>query len=297
MGRTPANSHTVPNHVAPGFASVDIQILADILDDVERIRIANENRVRQHTRDVPDADGGLRGGMVPMDDRSIQGLTTLIDIIADAEHQAELMMKRAIRRHVLGSWIRTTVGIGEKQGARLLAAIGDPYWNDLYDRPRTVSELWAYCGYSVIKLPATDHCSSETQCGLVGGGGTASDPGHDVRETQRHTAGVAQFRAKGTKVNWSPAARMRAHLVAESCIKQSHSPYRVVYDAGRAKYADAIHMTPCRRCGPAGNPAATGTPLSAGHQHARALRLVAKEILRDLWVQARDIHAGTKQTT
>ena len=29
-----------------------------------------------------------------------------------------------------------------------------------------------------------------------------------------------------------------------------------------------------------------------GHQHARALRRVSKEILRDLWIEARMIHTG-----
>ena len=68
------------------------------------------------------------------------------------------------------------------------------------------------------------------------------------------------------------------------------SPYRAVYDDTRAKYADATHQHPCARCGPKGKPAQPGTPLSDGHKHARALRNVAKEILKDLWREARRIH-------
>jgi hypothetical protein len=94
---------------------------------------------------------------------------------------------------------------------------------------------------------------------------------------------------------------MRAYLIAETCIKfdgkpdkndrpRPLSPYRAVYDAGRVKYAEAVHPAACRRCGPAGHPAAAGSPLSSGHQHARALRLVMKEILRDLWSESRRIH-------
>lgn len=50
--------------------------------------------------------------------------------------------------------------------------------------------------------------------------------------------------------------------------------------------------------GPAGKPAPTGSPLSTGHQHARALRLVAKTVLRDLWREARRIHeAPTERAT
>jgi hypothetical protein len=65
-----------------------------------------------------------------------------------------------------------------------------------------------------------------------------------------------------------------------------------VYDAAREQYAEAVHPTECVRCGPAGKPALPGSPLSAGHQHARALRRVSKEILRDLWLEARMVHTG-----
>ena len=81
---------------------------------------------------------------------------------------------------------------------------------------------------------------------------------------------------------------MRAYLAAESCMKQRESPYRAVYDATRVKYADAVHSAECARCGPSGHPAMPGSALSDGHKHARGLRAVAKEILRDLWREARD---------
>lgn len=103
-----------------------------------------------------------------------------------------------------------------------------------------------------------------------------------------------QRRRRGEKANWSPQIKMRVYLIAESCIKQSASPYRAVYDAGRAKYADAVHDEECRRCGPSGKPAQPGSDLSDGHKHARAMRLVSKAILRDLWTEARALrgHRG-----
>lgn len=52
----------------------------------------------------------------------------------------------------------------------------------------------------------------------------------------------------------------------------------------------AVHRVPCHRCGPAGRPALIGSPLSDGHKDARALRLVAKAVLRDLWMAARTLH-------
>lgn len=230
-----------------------LALLADVLDDLERTRIANENRLRQLTRDEDDSDGINRGFGLTADQPQVASVQALVDGLVHMEHQATLALQRAVRLHPLGVWIKATSGVGEKQGARLLAAVGDPYWNALHDRPRLVSELWSYCGY-----------------------GDAA----------------AQVRRRGYKSNWSATAKMRAHLVAVSCIKNANSPYRMTYEAARAKYADAIHRADCLRCGPSGKPALAGSPLSAGHQHARALRAVSKAILRDLWATARDLHGA-----
>lgn len=241
----------VPSPIQPALADPMLALLADVLDDLERTRIANENRLRQLTRSEADSDGLDRGFGLTDDHPAVASAAALVDGLAAMEHQATLALQRAVRLHPLGAWIKSTPGVGEKQGARLLAAIGDPYWNTLHDRPRLVSELWSYCGY-----------------------GDAAK----------------QVRRRGHKSNWSPTAKMRAHLVAVSCMKNLSGPYRLVYEAGREKYADSIHRADCVRCGPSGKPAPAGTPLSAGHQHACALRLVSKAILRDLWATARDIH-------
>ncbi|MGZ6776922.1 MAG: TIGR-Tas system RNA-guided endonuclease [Blastococcus sp.] len=279
----PAIAGTAPSEVSPGLVDPLLILAAQALDDLETTRIANENRLRS-LRDVY----GLAGSKQEAE------AAGLVDGLKALEHQAELSLKRALRRHPLGPWVARTVGVGEKQGARLLAAIGDPYINTLHDRPRTVSELWAYAGYHV--LPASQ-VPSATQHGSAGGASTpgGGDLGHGVVDTQDRRAGVAPARARGQRANWSAEAKMRAFLIAESCIKQAASPYRATYDEGRAKYADAIHYVECRRCGPSGKPAQPGTPISAGHQHARALRLVSKAILRDLWLEARAIHEGTEQ--
>lgn len=230
-------------------------LLADVLDDLEKVRIANENRVRQLTRTEADSDGENRGFGLTLNNPMVRKLTRTVDELAQAEHDAILNLQKAMRDHPLGPWVKSQAGVGEKQAARLLATIGDPYWNDLYQRPRTVSELWAFCGYAVH-------------------------------------GGHAQARRKGERSNWSPDAKMRTYLVAVSCVKQSaeKSKYRQVYDLGREKYADAVHPFECKRCGPAGSPAAAGSPLSAGHQHNRAIRLMSKELLKDLWIASRDLY-------
>ena len=239
---------------APGPLLFDpyLCLISDSLDDIEALRIATENRVRSLTRNEADSDGELRG--LGLDARSPEVATAMamLDTMRSLEHEATKSIQRAVRKHPLHGWVKRSKGIGEKQAARLLAVIGDPYWNDLHERPRTVSELWAYAGYSVI-------------------------------------GGTAQRRRKGVKSNWNDKAKSRAFLMAQSCVK-SGGPYRDIYDAARARYVDAVHPADCVRCGPSGKPALAGTPLSLGHQHARALRVVAKAILRDLWVEARAVH-------
>lgn len=218
-------------------AAVELQFCAAFLDDVERLRIATENRIRSFEREGYDATP----------------YRPQLEALQAVEHNATLQLKRAVRKHPLGAWIRRTVGVGEKQGARLIAALDDPAYNHAEDRPRRgPAELWAYCGFK---------------------------PG--------------QRRQKGVKSNWNAQAKMRAYLIAESCVKaKSRSPYGPVYDAARAKYEDAVHDEPCVRCGPSGHPAPMGSPLSAGHQHARAMRVVSKEILKDLFNEAKTVSGG-----
>jgi hypothetical protein len=226
-----------------------ILIAADVLDDLERIRIATENRLRSLTHEPIDGErGGWFGKGFSPEQREVRQVENILAKLCELEHQATLDLRRAMRVHPLGDWVKRTIGVGEKQAARLLAVIGDPASR------KTVGQLWAYCGYHVID-------------------------------------GTAPKRRRGQQANWSNLAKMRTFLIAESCIKQRSSPYRAIYDAGRAKYADAAHVHQCQRCGPSGKPALPGSPLSNGHQHARALRLVAKAILRDLWIEGH----GTKE--
>ncbi len=276
-----ANGAPAPNEVS--LLDPALSLAADILDDLERVRIANENRLRQLTRTGEDADGEERGFGYDETHPDVARLAAMVETLAKVEHDATLNLQRKLRKHPLGPWVKAQRGIGEKQGARLLAAIGDPYINSAKGSPRTVSALWAYCGL---------------------------DPDRE---------GNARRRRKGEKSNWSGNAKMRSHLVAASCIKQldkdcrdghitcadqilaavpaqddagrdghilcedqmipaiaacACSPYRVVYDLRRA------------------HTAVTHPEWTDGHSHNDALRIAAKEILKDLWRAARDYHHG-----
>jgi hypothetical protein len=314
----------------PEHLDHDVAAAADTLNDIERLRIASVNRLRQFIRplDEVDKDGGQRGFGWDLRSPAVAALATLIATMqcdnelmltvlgkekpkkprgccfivtmgnseeraaqqrgSCLEHDAERNLTRALRAHPLGAWVKAQKHIGEKQGGRLIGAIGDPYIRPellLPDgsvdpmRARTISELRAYCGFGEDK----------------------TNPRH------------IQKRARGQRSNWSAAAKMRAYLVAESCMKGLRkpcervegddfavhvegcncSPWRLVYDRERARYADAVHDEECVRCGPSGKPAQSGSPLSLGHKKGRALRRVAKEIVDELWREARRIHLET----
>lgn len=248
-----------------------LALASDSLDDIEQLRIATENRVRMLTRSEADSDGEHRG--LGLDERSpeVAQAVAMLDSLKALENGQTLAIKREIRKSPFGAWVKRSLGIGEKQGARLISVLGDPYWNDLHDRPRTVSELWAYCGYAVNN-------------------------------------GVAQRRRKGERANWSAKAKSRAYLIAEACVKAgvrktedagpeftpetrvAISGYGQVYLDRRTATWGREHATECVRCGPAGKPALPGSPLSSAHQHNDALRIVAKEVLKDIWLEARAAH-------
>lgn len=235
-----------------------LKILASRVDNIETLRIASENQYRQLTRSELDADEKMRGLGMPEDHREVKKVRAGIDGLLGLENDAIHQLERHMRYSVWADFLKPATGVGEKTLARLLAATGDPYWNTLHDRPRQVGELWSFCGYG--------------------------DAAHQVRR-------------KGQKVNWSPEAKMRGHNIALTCLKRPvGTPYRDVYVATRARYADAVHDRPCARCGPSGKPALPGSLISANHQHFRALRAVIKEVLRDLWLEARRLHGELGQS-
>lgn len=238
-------------------------LAAGVLEDAERNRIANENRLRELTRDDIDPDGVRRGFGLSRDHSDVKKLTEIIAHLAEVEHEAVLNLQGIMRRSSLGPWVKSQKGIGDKQAARLLAEIGDPYWNVLHERPRTVSELWAYCGLHTVP-PNGDHDSN----------------GAPVWH-------VAARRARGVKSNWNNNAKQRVWLIATSMLKAGN---RDPYDWRKMGTDGRLHTSPCVRCGPSGKPAQPGSPWSDGHRHADALRYLGKHMLKEMWREASRIH-------
>ena len=268
-GQSTSDAHAPSAPVVPLLDDPTLALAADMLDDLERVKIASQNRLRSLTDDTPDADGVLRGSAMPLSHPEVARLAALVQMVEAAEHQAVLNLQRAMRSHPLGPWVKAQRGIGEKQAARLLAKIGDPCVNATAGTYRTVSQLWAYCGLHVV----------------AGG-----DPGQGAADTQGQPAGVAARRQKGQKANWSTDAKTRAWLIVQSCMKQldascktgtgiaEHvegcgcSPYRVVIDQRRQRTAT------------------THPEWTPGHSLNDAMRVASKRLLRDLWREARRCH-------
>lgn len=242
----PAKALSHPKESAPD-GWLELRIWAEMFEDAQKARIAATNRAE-------------RGGVDP------DVYSAYTDVLVAAEKTCGLHMRKCYRRVVppaIVEWQKATAGIGEHLLSRLLGHLGHPIWTTPHhwegagqarvlvtDPPfeRTVGQLWQYCGHGAP--------------GRAKKGASADD-----------------LAALG-----SPKLKMIVHLCAEACMKARTSPYRLVYEQTRLAVADKVHTVECVRCGPSGKPAQPGTPWSPGHQHAHALRIVGKELLRDLWI-------------
>lgn len=242
----------------------ELRANAESLNDIERTRIGAENRLRSFEQ-----------GMADQSDRGLDTLRVTVDGLVAVEKRTINALEDLLQATPFWDWTNDTRGLGTKTVSRLIGAIGDPYMRPqivdvdtgeiLEDsRPRRgPAELWAYCGYHVID-------------------------------------GQRPRRKRGVQANWNSEAKMRAFLCAEGCVKSGGSKYREVYEDAREVAATKVHGHQCQNskrppaksngCGTQANPewGAPGSPWRPGHQDAYAKGIVAKEILKDLWLMGRD---------
>lgn len=67
---------------------------------------------------------------MPADDLAAVRLAEVIEGLYALERSIIRDLERAMKAHPLGPWVQRQRRLGPKQTARLLAAIGDPCWND-----------------------------------------------------------------------------------------------------------------------------------------------------------------------
>jgi hypothetical protein len=252
-----------------------LNVFAAQVDDLEGLRIASNHRYRLLATSAVDKDDVVRGLNLGVDHPEAKRLRDVIAEMESTERAAIRNLERLMKNSAWWPWLSRAKGVGAKQLARLLATIGDPYWHAVEERPRRVGELWAYAGMHAVPVNAE---------------------GKPIAEGEEPAYFTAPRRQRGVQGNWSEEARKRVWLVATSCMKTSGGKYREKYDATRAKYEEAVHEVPCVRCGPSGKPAPVGSELSKGHKHGRALRAVSKEVLLDLWIEARRLHGIEPET-
>lgn len=224
-----------------------ILISSDVLDDLEHLRIAAQHRER-----ILREKKGVTGQPLEMLQEILSHLQTL-------ESEAERELRNWMSQHELEPFVKGTIGLGDKQTARLLAQIGSPCLR--YDPEtgeeiqRTVRQLWAYCGYAPGQRPTAGQ--------RLGYNPHAKKRVRMIAEQairHRCEACVEQGRAmkEVDEAGWHPPA--------PDCTCRIKHPYRVVFDTTRAQY-DSYDTTDL-------------------HKHNMALRRVCKEILKDLWREA-----------
>ena len=266
----------------PSLAPTDgvletIRTLGRLLDDLEADRIRQTNRIGALERS--------RGEAMPH-------LYAVIEPIERAEHLAERELVRVWRRHPLAPWAKSVRGVGEKSIARLIAEIGEPslgsdgHWETHENGAAKVDAESTFAtppdnedGATAIANPSINTPRSRTwiideywersvsqlwqYCGV----------GDPARSKIAKGATQAELMKRG-----KPRAKKQLYLIATSMLKAGN---REVYDAGRERYADRVHVDACAPCH-----AKKDDPWKPGHQHMAALRLVEKTLLRDLWLEA-----------
>lgn len=189
-----------PTQTLTSNADHVLSVIAGLVDDLEAVRKATGQRIGALER------LGHTGA-----DADTRALTALSEELGAFEKKAVRHLERSMKAHRFGPWVAARHGIGFKGVARLLAVIGDPYIDSRTGQPRTLSQLWSYCGHG------------------------------DASRRPRKGMTQAEVFALG-----SPVAKMRLYLIAEPCMK-ARGYFRPVYDARKAA-TEGRRFTGCTKC-------------------------------------------------
>lgn len=288
-----------------------LRALADCYDEAQRTRIALANRLRQFpalavlVEEPENAEKGFAKAL------RAEYRRTVPEPVRDWQKAQHGIGEHLLAR-LLGHLGHPVVAIPhhwEGSGAARTLVVDLPY-------ARTLRQLWAYCGHgdparrrtaNVVdlfaagnpKLKMLAHLIAESAIKQPGrrwtpdlGAHWATDPAAQSRAGSHapfgggeplddaHMASAGQ-ESRGVVDPSAPIAEPSAE--AASAQEREVWRYRAAYETARDRYTDRTHATPCVRCGPSGRPAEPGSSWSLAHQHAAALRFVAKTILADLW--------------
>lgn len=163
--------------------------------DASQARIAAENRIRAIEQGGFDPPAML-----------VKGL----NLQAAIEHEYRLDIARAWRKHPLAPAVKEMRGVGEHSAAMLVSLLGGSVSTRDDGTPRSVRQLWAYCGHG--------------------------DP------ARRRRKGMSQEEAFALG---NPRAKSWTYLISTCMLKAGNREH---YDAARAKYdAERSEWTPGHR--------------------------------------------------
>jgi len=204
-----AKSVTESIEAAPPLDPVlfTIRQLGRTLDDIERLRIMNGNRV----------GAGQREGI------ELPWMDTISAQLDALEHNVELELKRAWRKHPLAAWAKAIPGAGEVLMGRLIAEIGAPG-----DRPNP-GKLLAYCGHG-----------DPGRAGQVPKGATQEElfrRGNPAAKKATWKLAYQFMRTVG-----SDATRLAG--TSQHARRSPRSPYRDIYDARKTATVGKLHEKP-----------------------------------------------------
>lgn len=130
--------------VGPDSSYYPVIFHADALEDIERVRVAEENRYRTLVR-TDDY-----GKHFPEDHPLAVLVRDRIAAYQNLETQVTKQLEAAVKDSPLRPFVEEHKGVGYKTLGRFIKEVGDPAWNGKEDRPRLLRELYAYCGLHVV---------------------------------------------------------------------------------------------------------------------------------------------------
>jgi len=232
-----------------------LRVFAECYTDAQQFRISIGNRVggaaRRHIAVPPDS------------------IDPILDVAARSEAEWKKALRNAYRVEVpepIRRWQAESRGIGEHGLARLLGTLGHPVLAFPHYRDngelvggdpylRNVGKLWAYAGFGDPTLRRRRGMAADDALAL----------GNQRLKTLVWLLAVAAMKQGDTTVpGHTTSETHRRSAGGDTPVPDTRLGYRGIYDQGRARYATR--------------------DWTAGHQHAAALRLVAKAILKDLWI-------------
>lgn len=299
-----------------------LRLASDSLDDIETLRIAVNNRYKQATGDQKkkDEDAPDRTLNLSEDDPLVQMLKKTLDDLKASDSGATKELCRQIKGTIFGSWLEAYPGLGAKSLARLLGPLGDPYLRTVIEyaeddterkkplgkhyEPRTLRQLWAYAGLATDEHgQAKRRTKGMSQAESFALGNPMLRKRAFIISESIQKKGVSKTDDLIAEEKALEEAKEQARKAKKPLPKTPSGPYDLerrfpatshgkVYLDRREQTAERRHATRCVRCGTPGSPAEPGSLWKNSHQHADALRMIAKQVLKELWMLAREHHTG-----